>query len=74
MSGFFFFLPLIFIEKVILNIRFLKYQYVSFYEQQKLTNSHPHRETDPRVSTQLKHQVNVDKYAHNGQKRQERNL
>lgn len=43
-------------------------------EQQRLTDTHPHRETDPRVSTQLKHQVNVDKYAHNGQKRQERNL
>lgn len=28
-----------------------------------LTSSHPHRETYPGVSTQLKHQVNVDKYA-----------
>lgn len=43
-------------------------------EQQKLTDSHPHGETDPRVPTQLKHQVNIDKYAENGQKGQERNL
>lgn len=39
-----------------------------------LTNNHPQRETYPCISTQLNHEVNIDEYAQNGQKRQKRNL
>lgn len=39
-----------------------------------LTYSHPHRESYPSVSAQLDHEVNVDEYAQDGQKRQERHL
>lgn len=37
------------------------------------TDSHPHREAYPRVSAQLNHEINVDKDADDGQKRQKRN-
>lgn len=39
-----------------------------------LTHCHPHRESYPCISTQLDHEVDIDKNTQDGQVREKRNL